>query len=79
MADVKGDLSGLSRPGASRDKDAGSCQDTGDKWTPTAYPVEFLSLGTTGIGVPVRATIASLYDSAVKVLGLNPTQEPRSA
>src|SRR3712207_7370293 len=40
MADVKGDLSGLSRPGATGDKTAQRARDTGDDWTPTAYPVE---------------------------------------
>ena len=54
MADVKGDLSGLSRPGVANDKTAQRAKDTGDDWTPTAFPVEFMSLGTTGIGVPVR-------------------------
>ena len=38
--------------------------------TPTAFPVEFLSLGTGGIGVPVRATISALRaDPAVKSVG----------
>ena len=51
-------------------------KDTGDDWTPTAYPVEFLSLGTGGIGVPVRATISSFGPILLsKVLGLNATQE----
>ena len=59
MADVKGDLSGLSRPGTANDKTTQRATDTGDQWTPTAFPVEFLSLGTEGIGVPVRATITS--------------------
>ncbi len=76
MADVKGDLSGLSRPGAPNDKTTQRAADTGDSWTPTAYPVEFLSLGTTGIGVPVRATISSFGPILLsKVLGLNNTQE----
>ena len=76
MADVKGDLSGLSRPGQSSDKTTARAKDTGDDWTPTAFPVEFLSLGTTGIGVPVRATIASFGPILLsKVLGLNATQE----
>src|SRR6476469_11005915 len=43
MADVKGDLSGVSRPGALSDKTEQRAKDTGDDWTPTAYPVEFLS------------------------------------
>ncbi|HET6732514.1 helicase HerA-like domain-containing protein, partial [Mycobacterium sp.] len=76
MADVKGDLSGLSRQGEPGDKVQQRAKDTGDDWTPTAYPVEFLSLGTSGIGVPVRATITSFGPILLsKVLGLNPTQE----
>ncbi|MCV7424233.1 DUF853 family protein [Mycobacterium yunnanensis] len=76
MADVKGDLSGLSRPGAPGDKVTQRSADTGDDWAPTAYPVEFLSLGTSGIGVPVRATITSFGPILLsKVLGLNATQE----
>jgi DNA helicase HerA-like ATPase len=76
MADVKGDLSGLSRPGEPGDKVAQRAADTGDEWAPSAYPVEFLSLGTAGIGVPVRATISSFGPILLsKVLGLNQTQE----
>src|SRR5271166_3325039 len=76
MADVKGDLSGLSRPGEANDKTAARAKDTGDNWTATGFPVEFLSLGTDGIGVPVRATIASFGPVLLsKVLGLNATQE----
>ncbi|KWX57393.1 helicase HerA-like domain-containing protein [Mycobacterium sp. NAZ190054] len=76
MADVKGDLSGLSRPGEPDDKVTQRAADTGDVWTPTGYPVEFLSLGTSGIGVPVRATVSSFGPILLsKVLGLNRTQE----
>jgi DNA helicase HerA-like ATPase len=76
MADVKGDLSGLSRPGVANDKTAARAKDTGDDWTPTGFPVEFLSLGTSGVGVPVRATISSFGPILLsKVLGLNATQE----
>jgi DNA helicase HerA-like ATPase len=76
MADVKGDLSGLSRAGEANDKTAARAKDTGDNWTPTAFPVEFLSLGTNGIGVPVRATISSFGPILLsKVLGLNANQE----
>ncbi len=76
MADVKGDLSGLSRPGEPGEKITQRTVDTGDDWTPTSYPVEFLSLGTSGIGVPVRATISSFGPILLsKVLGLNQTQE----
>jgi len=76
MADVKGDLSGLSRPGEANDKTAARAKDTGDNWEPTEYPVEFLSLGTGGIGVPIRATVESFGPILLsKVLGLNATQE----
>jgi DNA helicase HerA-like ATPase len=76
MADVKGDLSGLSRPGEADDKTAQRAADTGDGWSATAFPVEFLSLGTVGSGVPVRATITSFGPILLsKVLGLNQTQE----
>ncbi|BBX15702.1 ATPase [Mycolicibacterium duvalii] len=76
MADVKGDLSGLSRAAQPDDAIAGRAADTGDDWTPTAYPVEFLSLGTDGLAVPVRATISSFGPILLsKVLGLNKTQE----
>ncbi|ODR17193.1 helicase HerA-like domain-containing protein [Mycolicibacterium porcinum] len=76
MADVKGDLSGLSRAGEANEKTEQRAKDTGDSWAPTAFPVEFLSLGTEGIGVPVRATITSFGPILLaKVLGLNATQE----
>jgi DNA helicase HerA-like ATPase len=76
MADVKGDLSGLARPGVANDKTSARAKDTGDDWTATAYPVEFLSLGTGGVGVPVRASISSFGPILLsKVLGLNQTQE----
>jgi uncharacterized protein len=76
MADVKGDLSGLSRPGQSNDKITARAKETGETWEASAFPVEFLSLGTRGIGVPVRATIDSFGPILLsKVLGLNATQE----
>ncbi|BBZ03581.1 ATPase [Mycolicibacterium chitae] len=76
MADVKGDLSGLSRPGEPGEKVTQRASDTGDDWAPTGYPVEFLSLGTSGIGVPIRATITSFGPILLsKVLDLNQTQE----
>lgn len=76
MADVKGDLSGLARPGEGGDKTAARATDTGDDWVATGFGVEFLSLGTGGLGVPVRATVESFGPVLLsKVLGLNATQE----
>ncbi|WP_078288870.1 helicase HerA-like domain-containing protein [Mycobacterium sp. D16R24] len=76
MADVKGDLSGISKPGEANDKTAARAKDTGDDWAPSGFPAEFMSLGTTGMGVPIRATIHSFGPILLsKVLGLNATQE----
>ncbi|SMD19268.1 helicase HerA-like domain-containing protein [Lentzea albidocapillata] len=76
MADVKGDLSGLSQQGADGDRIKTRAADTGDDWQPASYPVQFLSIGTGGLGVPLRASITSFGPILLsKVLGLNDTQE----
>ncbi|MBF6240958.1 DUF853 family protein [Nocardia otitidiscaviarum] len=77
LADIKGDLSGLAQPGQSNDKILRRAEETGvPDWQPTGYPCEFVSLGTGGIGVPIRATITSFGPILLsKVLGLNETQE----
>ncbi|MCL2534850.1 MAG: DUF853 domain-containing protein [Nocardiaceae bacterium] len=77
MADIKGDLSGLSRPGESNEKIVARAAETGEAdWAPTGFPVEFVSLGTDGVGIPIRATVTSFGPILLsKVLGLNETQE----
>ncbi|MDO3649722.1 helicase HerA-like domain-containing protein [Nocardia mangyaensis] len=76
MADVKGDLSGLSEPGQDNEKIRARAIETGADWAPSGFPTEFVSLGTGGIGVPIRATITSFGPILLaKVLGLNDTQE----
>ncbi len=76
IADVTGDLSGLSQPGQPNEKITQRAADTGEDWTPAGCPVEFLALGGVGAGVPVRATITSFGPTLLsKVLGLNDTQE----
>jgi len=76
LADVKGDLSGLAAVGATSDRLTARAGQTGDDWTPTAFPVEFLSLGGIGPGIPVRATMTGFGPTLLaKVLDLNPTQE----
>ena len=76
LADIKGDLTGMSRPGESNDKITARAADTGDDWQPTAFPVEFYSLGGQGTGVPIRATVSGFGPLLLaKVLGLNETQE----
>ncbi|MEV0083841.1 helicase HerA-like domain-containing protein [Saccharopolyspora sp. NPDC050642] len=76
LADVKGDLSGLSAPGEGGGKVAARAAEVGDDWRPAAFPVQFLSLGTDGRGVPIRATVTGFGPLLLaKVLGLNATQE----
>ena len=76
LADVKGDLSGLAAAGEANDKVAKRSQELGDDWAGSAFPVQFLSLGTGGKGSPIRATITSFGPVLLsKVLGLNETQE----
>ncbi len=76
LADVKGDLSGMASPGEGNDRIADRSADVGMEWTPTAYPVEFYSLGGEGRGVPVRAAVSTFGPTLLsKVLGLNATQE----
>ncbi|MGX7726821.1 helicase HerA-like domain-containing protein [Rhodococcus sp. 5G237] len=77
MADMKSDLSGLSAAGEPDDAVITRAADTGDEdWTPTGHPVAFYSLGTDGVGIPVRVTVTSFGPLLLsKVLGLNATQE----
>ncbi|MPQ98360.1 DUF853 family protein [Modestobacter sp. I12A-02628] len=76
VADVKGDLAGLAQAGPPGDRVTRRAADTGDDWTPTGFPVEFLALGGLGSGVPVRASVTSFGPLLLsKVLQLNATQE----
>ncbi|WP_405967489.1 DUF853 domain-containing protein [Streptomyces sp. NBC_00015] len=76
LADVKGDLSGVSVPGAANDRVRGRAAEVGQKWTATGFPAEFYALGGLGHGIPLRATITSFGPVLLaKVLQLNRTQE----
>ena len=75
-ADIKGDLSGISRPGEPSDKLAARTASVGQTWTATGFPTEFYAIGGQGIGVPVRVTMTAFGPTLLaKVLGLNETQE----
>src|SRR4051812_22396210 len=75
-ADIKGDLSGLSTPGAENPKVTSRAASVGQRWTATGFPVEYLALGGQGSGIPLRATMSSFGPTLLaKVLGLNDTQE----
>ncbi|WP_150306520.1 helicase HerA-like domain-containing protein [Planctomonas psychrotolerans] len=75
-ADIKGDLSGIASPGIPSDAVIERADSVGQQWTPAAAPTEFYSLGGSGAGVPIRATVSSFGPLLLsKVLGLNETQE----
>ncbi|HEY3511987.1 MAG TPA: helicase HerA-like domain-containing protein [Kribbella sp.] len=75
-ADVKGDLSGISQPGAGGDKLLARTKAIGQQWTASGFPTEFYALGGQGTGIPIRATITSFGPVLLsKVLGLNDVQE----
>src|SRR4051794_18930593 len=75
-ADVKGDVSGLAAPGEADGPGAKRDAELGIDFKPESYPVEFLSLGGIGAGIPVRATVSDFGPQLLaKVLGSNDTQE----
>ncbi|MGI8792949.1 MAG: helicase HerA-like domain-containing protein [Acidimicrobiales bacterium] len=74
-ADMKGDLSGLTKEGKPHPKIDERAQQLNIEWNPRGYPVSFLSLGGIGPGVPVRATVSSFGPQLMaKVLGANDVQ-----
>ena len=75
-ADVKGDVSGMAVPGSNDGPAKKRSTELGLQFTPTGFPVEYLSLGGIGPGVPVRATVSDFGPLLLaKVLGSNATQE----
>src|SRR3954469_10141681 len=75
-ADVKGDVSGLAAPGEADGPGAKRDAELGIDFNPESYPVEFLSLGGIGAGIPVRASVSDFGPQLLaKVLGANETQE----
>ena len=75
-ADYKGDLSGLAEAAAPDGPAAERMQELGLTFEPAGFPVEFLSLGGIGPGVPIRATVTDFGPQLLaKILGANETQE----
>lgn len=76
LADIKGDVSGISAPGTSNAKIEERAKDVAQEWEGTGFPSEFYSLGGIGPGIPLRATVTSFGPVLMsKVLQLNQTQE----
>ena len=75
-ADVKGDVSGIGVAGAAGGPAEKRMTALGLPFAPTGFPVEYLSLGGIGPGVPVRATVTDFGPQLLaKVLEANETQE----
>ncbi|OPG07176.1 ATP-binding protein [Streptomyces sp. GKU 895] len=76
LADIKGDVSGISAPGQPNEKVQERARDVHQQWAATGFPAEFYALGGIGHGIPVRATITDFGPLLLsKVLQLNQTQE----
>ncbi|MBO1269841.1 helicase HerA-like domain-containing protein [Arthrobacter cavernae] len=76
LADIKGDLSGLATAATANEKLTARTESLGQPWEGKVFPVEFLSLGGDGNGVPVRATITSFGPILLsRIMELNDTQE----
>ncbi|GHF42037.1 ATPase [Streptomyces mashuensis] len=76
LADVKGDVSGISVPGTDSDQVRRRAAEVGQDWSPAGCPAEFYALGGLGTGIPLRATVTDFGPLLLaKVLGLNATQE----
>jgi uncharacterized protein len=75
-ADVKGDVSGVSVSGEPSGPAEKRMGELGLAFEPRGYPVEYLSLGGIGPGVPVRATVSDFGPQLLaKILDANETQE----
>ncbi|MFE3016676.1 helicase HerA-like domain-containing protein [Streptomyces sp. NPDC059256] len=76
LADIKGDVSGISAPGTADDRVRERAEQVGQTWTAEGFPTEFYALGGIGPGIPLRATVTSFGPVLLsKVLQLNHTQE----
>ena len=75
LADVKGDLAGMARPGTLNDRIAERVKSVKREFKPEAFPVEFFSL--TGVrGTQLRATVSSFGPILLgKVLDLTDVQQ----
>ncbi|MBW8686612.1 helicase HerA-like domain-containing protein [Chitinophaga rhizophila] len=75
LMDIKGDLSGVAAAGVSNTKIEERYQKIGGSWSPSAYPVELLSLSNEK-GARLRATVSEFGPVLLsKILELNDTQE----
>ncbi|MFG2338160.1 helicase HerA-like domain-containing protein [Streptomyces yangpuensis] len=76
LADIKGDVSGITAPGVPGERIDRRAREVAQSWEPTGCPGEFYALGGIGPGIPVRSTVTAFGPVLMsKVLQLNQTQE----
>ncbi|WP_406105500.1 DUF853 family protein [Streptomyces sp. NBC_01003] len=76
LADIKGDVSGISAAGEPSHRVSQRSAEVGQEWRATGCPSEFYALGGIGPGIPLRATITGFGPVLLsKCLQLNQTQE----
>ena len=74
LMDIKGDLSGIGRPGSANDKLTDRYQKLKMEYKPAQFPVDLLTLSEKK-GVRLRATVSEFGPVLLtKILGLNDTQ-----
>lgn len=75
LMDIKGDLSGIAKPGAMNPKIEERIKKIGTMWSPSTFPVELLSLSDQP-GIKLRATTSEFGPVLLsKILDLNETQQ----
>lgn len=76
VMDIKGDLSGIAKPGTVNDKITDRCQKLDITYKPSGFPVELMALSNKLKGVQLRATVTEFGPILFsKILGLNDTQQ----
>lgn len=75
LMDIKGDLSGIAKPGVMNPKIEERLKRIGSEWSPSQFPVELLTLSEQP-GVKLRATTSEFGPVLLsKILDLNETQQ----
>ena len=75
LMDIKGDLSGIARPGTENPKITERIQKIGAEWKPTQVPVELMSISNEK-GLRLRATVSEFGPVLLsKILELNENQQ----
>ncbi len=75
LMDIKGDISGISKPGTENPKISERMKLIGVPWAPASYPTELLTISNEK-GLRLRATVSEFGPVLLsKILELNPNQE----